>query len=194
MKPTERENLNRLIFATSNMRYLRGLAVLPTGLLMIAFPFLGHLSTRQPAIAGIALTVSIVIAVDATRRINKFYDRQYGKVDTTGPYGFPTIGIAVWGAIFGILLVNGRQAELSLTAVWLAAFFWGIYMSSSGYRWHYLVITACFALLAPHWNAIGELWQSVMLGAAFAVSGLMDHLLLARLLPAPKEDNPFNVA
>jgi hypothetical protein len=67
-------------------------------------------------------------------------------------------------------------------ALWLAAFCFGIYMSSSGYRWFYLVLTAVFAALTPYWVGLHR-YQSLVLGLAFALAGVMDHLLLRKLLP-----------
>ncbi len=185
MERNARDDLQGLIFATLNLRYLRGLTIVPFGIWMALFPLLGHMTRWSQLGAGAGLRIATVLAVISTRRLNRHYDERYGRVEANHRRGFPGAGFGVWGAVFIVLTVQGVHG-VPAVALWLAALFFGIYMSSSGYRWYYLVLAAVFAGLTPWWVGIGD-WQAPLLGLAFALAGVMDHLLLRRLLPVHGE-------
>lgn len=186
-------DLQRTIYATAHFRYLRGLAMLPVGLLCIVFPLFGHLSGTHRTLAMLGFLLSCLAAVAGIRYISLYYTRRYGTVARDRTARSYLAGMLVWAAIYlGCAMLDHRQPGLGFEAVWLAAFFWGIYMSSEGRRWHYLVIAAAFAAFTPFWAQIGD-WQTVLIGLAFVAGGLMDHMVLARLLPAPPEDLPSGV-
>ncbi len=180
------DDLQGLIFATSNLRYLRGLSMLPAGLFMVLFSCLYQVSGGNPYVAAFVFLAALGAGAWASWRINRYYDCQYGKVEPGNWKGFPSLGLAVWGGIFGVLITI-RPPGQPIQALWIAAFFWGIYMSSSGYRWFYLLLAAAFAILAPYWSAIGD-WRTAALGISFVVAGIMDHLLLRRLLPGERKE------
>jgi len=183
-------DLQRLIFTTSNSGFLRGLICLPTWLFFITCPLLGHLSMRHSKLAGFGLLVAFAVAVVSTKQLHDFYNRHYGKVTASEGSPLIIIGIGVWAiAAFGCFVIDGKyHPQFSLAAFWFASFFWGIFMHSAGHRWYYLVASICFVLLVPYWRELGETWQTVILAVAFIATGVMDHLLLTRLLPPIAKD------
>ncbi len=163
--------------------------MLPMGFCFIAFPLLGRLSRSHGTIAGAGLFITIAVTIVATKQLYDFYDRRYGKVESSKKSWLLWVGMGIWGLAFlRCLILDGLHPQFSLAALWFAGFFWGIYTSSAGRRWHYLVLTACFVFLVPYWGELGQTWQNIVIGAAFIAAGVMDHWLLTRLLPThPKE-------
>jgi hypothetical protein len=195
MSSTSQQNLQRIMFATSNLQQLRGLTMLPVGFWLVALPFIGHLSSLQPLLALTLLVVCTAIAIEANRRIKQYYERTYGTVRAAGWKGFPATGTAIWVLLLVYILVVAHQPTgPSLLVLWVAAFFWGMYMSSSGYRWHYLILTVFFAAMVPFWNSIPEVWQWAIIGLSFAAAGIADHMLLTKLLPVPLGGDPGTTA
>lgn len=149
------------------------------------------MSHRGIAFAGLFITIAVTIIV--TKQIYNFYDRRYGKVESSEKSWFLPVGMAIWGlALLQCIILDGLHPKLSLAVLWLATFFWGIYMNSAGHRWHYLVLTVCFVLLVPYWGELSQGWQNAIIGAAFVSGGAMDHLLLTRLLPASPKDQTLS--
>jgi hypothetical protein len=108
MERDARNELQGLIFATSNLRYLRGLSVLPMGLWMALFPILGYVTRWNLMFAGVGLLFATVLMILAVRRINRYYDQRYGRVEVRKKNGFPEAGTAVWGAVLGVLVMQGE--------------------------------------------------------------------------------------
>ncbi len=185
MNQSTHNRLEELIFATTNVQYLRGCTMLPVGLLFVAFPLLPHFAKTQPLFAFSGLLAGAAIVISLTVEINRHYDEYYGRVEPGSWKRFPAVGLAVWGGVAVTLMSTGRDRE---AALWVGAFFWGIYMTSSGYRWFYLPVAVAFASISPFWGNLSDAWKTAGLGLALLGTSLADHFLLRKLLLSKREE------
>ena len=181
---------NRLISATHGYGSLRGLIYAPAGLMNAASPLLDAAWPRGGTArewVSVAMFASVVVAFFAAL---SFYRRRFGIVRHNVTTAQVISGIAFFAAMFA---VRGPQAA-SLHCVWWAAFYLACYLSPYGLRNYSLWFAALFLglggltqagvlpnqqFLPGGTHAVGQsfIWL------ALSVHGLLDHLLLLRLLP-----------
>lgn len=195
MRPRSNEKLTdpeRIRFVASAFPVLQGLKQVPIGLFSLMV-FVGHAGlwpwyeSWQP-ISGL-LFLSLAIAME--RGLSVYYGRAYGRVehpDDHGRRGLVILGVlALVGAFFLDVVVSPPVSVVGLVvAVWL----WGAWLEARRFRAHYAATAALLTVVSLFPLAgvtTPEQHFDVVLPAAFGlamvVNGLVDHLLLRRLLP-----------
>ena len=181
---------NRLIAATRGYSSLRGLIYAPAGLMNAASPLLDAAWPRGGTArewVRVAMFASVVVAFFAAL---SFYRRRFGVVRHSFSAAQIIGVIAYTAAMFAL---RGPHSA-SLHCVWWAAFYLACYLSPYGLRVYSLWFAALFlglggltqAGILPNeqflpggTHAVGQsfIWL------ALSIHGLLDHLLLLRLLP-----------
>lgn len=180
---------NRLIAATRGYSSLRGLLYAPAGLMNAVSPLLqGRGIVRE----WISLAIFLAVML-ATVAAWLYYRRRFGIVRYS--YSKTQIaGLSIAGIVYfvGMFAIRGPHAA-SLNFVWWAAFYLACYLSPYGLRTYSLWFAAFMLGLAaltqagvlpngpfvPGGSHPGE----ALIWLAFSIHGLLDHLLLLRLLP-----------
>jgi hypothetical protein len=175
--------------AASENSYLRGLFGIPAGLLAI-LAALGNWNVGPLRHAWVFLAAVVVLGLGCLP-IKAFYDAHYGRVTlSTQQRTRATLVPLVLGPLLFLasLLLRSRASwSLDLPVNPVAALFAVAmlvgYAVTVGVRAHHLVI--CGALLVagllPVWNGADPSNVGLVLGgAAVALSGIFDHLLLVR--------------
>ena len=87
----------------------------------------------------------------------------------------------MWVAVLVFCTIaDGTDTRLSLTALWMAAFFLFMYFAVGLWRLYYLVLSLMFVAFVPSWATMSHIHRSELLAAAFVSAGLLDHFWLAR--------------
>lgn len=192
LRPAHRRSVS--VAGTLGYSSLRGLIYAPAGLLNAASPLLDD---RGVVREWISLTIFLAVIV-ATLAAWSFYRRRFGIVRysySKAQVAWMTVGGIAYFA--GMLAIRGPHAA-SVQCAWWAAFYLGCYLVPYRLRAYSLWFAALFLVLGfltqagvlpnepflPGGSRAGEtfIWM------AFALHGLLDHLLLLRLLPRATPD------
>ena len=198
---------NRLIAVTTGFKSLQGLIYAPMALLNVAVSVLDHRDTQNPqgadARAG-AILALFPCAIAASLAASVYYRRRFGVVRSKRR-GLNAL-LLTFATIMAVLTLGGAgyvdgslythsvaSYPVSFTCLWWARFYLVCYLRPYRVRLHSLWFSALFL-------GLGFLTQSgvvpksqflmgsgragdIFIWLAFAVHGLLDHLLLLRLLP-----------
>lgn len=192
--------LQRLRYVTERYEQLQGLRLVPLGI-----PFLfssawrgGHLAWASGATGlgarlwFLALTAA---AIGLSAIAKAYYQRRFGDVQAAATAKAPLAAFA-FTALFVLAgsLEAGHQPHVSTPALILALGIGYVGLVGGRVRVHYLAVAAAvalfstFGLLGVPFHTRDVLWDRLV-GLAFVVIGLGDHLLLRRtLVPVPHAD------
>jgi hypothetical protein len=207
-----RRQLRRLRFVSARYEALQGLRQVQTGVLWLLLALWAGVlfspggmrpsSGLVAALATILLVGAMVGSLLLDRRIKRWYERTYGRVEPDpaarrieriGQAGLVTVvivivslglldGLADWGVLGGCALV--ALAVAALTA-WR---YGGVRMVDLALAASYALLTILAAAGAwSHRYAFAIICATN--GVAFVVAGLLDHLLLARALRVPETED-----
>lgn len=199
---------NRLIALTKGFQQLRGLIYAPVALANAAFCIWAHMDPQHPqsqeAPLG-ALFALFSCALAASFAAWLYYRRRFGVVRPRRPGGvyaplMTLVGLVAILALFGAMWVDVAAYEhpvnrypLSFTCLAWALVYLAFYLYPFRLRSHSLWFAALFLGLA-FLTLIGVVPKSqffegsglagvMLIWLAFSLHGLLDHLLLLRLLP-----------
>jgi hypothetical protein len=182
----EREQLES---AAAENSYLRGLFGVPVGLLAI-LAALGNWNVGPFRHSWVFLAAAAVIGLTCLP-IKAFYDTHYGRVTlSAGQRNRATVAVVIMVPllVLGSLLLRSRTSwsldlHVNPTAASIAVAMLVSYAVTVGLRAHHLVICGglLVAGLLPVWTGGDPSNVGLVLaGAAIALSGIFDHLLLVR--------------
>jgi hypothetical protein len=172
--------------AAANYSYLRGLFLIPLGLLTIAAALAN--SEVGPFVHAWAFPVAVVVLGAACLPINRYYNDNYGRLEPSSAQqtrGAVAVAIGL-AAIVGVSTLLRSRADWSLdlpvnaTAVSFGLVMLISYAIGVGLKTHHVVIWG--ALLAtgalPIWNGADPSNTGLALaGVALIASGIFDHRL-----------------
>jgi hypothetical protein len=188
---------NRLIAVTKGFQQLRGLIYAPAGILNVAIS-LDRLNPHS-SLATVGIIALFLCATAAMFAANWYYRRRFGVVRPR--HRVLNAVLMTVGAIVGLVTMVGawcldaspRMAPVSFMCLWWALFYVACYLHPYAVRPHSLWFAALFLgfcvltqmgvvpksqfFLGP--GRAGE----ILIWLAFSLHGLLDHLLLLRLLP-----------
>jgi hypothetical protein len=204
---------NRLVAATEGFQQLRGLIYAPAGLANVgvllinrAWPFEAR-TTGASAWPAIVFFLAIVLsAFGATVAAFSYYRRRFGVVRPKCGGGqnalrLTLVTIVAVGTLIGAMYVDSSfwihpaaSYPVSFTCLWWALFYLACYLCPYRVRPHSLWFAAlflgfCFLTLTGvvpksqfFLSGSGSAGE-IFIWLAFSIHGLLDHLLLLRLLP-----------
>jgi len=188
----------RLISVTSSFNWLQGLVYAPVALMNAAYPAIDMIWHKGVSrdLAKLGLFLCVVVGFFVARR---YYRRRFGVVRATFPTGLKRYfcGLAIIATPFLMFAADGLDAwgpyYLSMTCLSWAIFYLGCYLVPFRLRsyslWFAVLCTALCFLTQTGTIPKEEFFLGrstlglVFVWLAFAVHGLLDHLLLERLLP-----------
>lgn len=194
----DQQHLDRIRLLSARFHELRGLRVALAGV-CIALIVGGYLAlSAQPTNNGtmVALVVSFIPVIPGVWLLNRYYATTFGRQAPSTPPAhlqwvplvFMTLAMVVNAAIPSMPSAAPTAITAALISVWLVVRDWP-------HRAHYLMVTAAVGigiavsasgagLLPPHLT-LGTLF--VLLGLSFVPVGLLDHLLLVRLMKEARQ-------
>jgi hypothetical protein len=168
---------------------LRGLHQVAVGVMMLfMIPALG---LDSPWNIWLLLVLFVLLGVSCWR-IRFYYERRFGYVEPrTRPWYWgcgqhPTRQMLFWIAVILLTVAAAKVFRVSIfTPGWLLGIVFGGFFALEKKPWYYLLFAVTFFVLAvlnrtPHHNLLLiEIW---LLPFALIFTGILDHLLLVRLL------------
>jgi hypothetical protein len=196
---------NRLIALTKGFQYLQGLLYVPLALLNFAVAISSSSARLSPLGSRIqagAILILFPCAIAASFAASSYYRRRFGLVRTkrTGSPYFWLAMVAAPLILFGAMYVDGSlythpaaSYPVSFTCLAWALFYVACYLQPYRVRPHSLWFAALF-FVACFLTATGTVPKrqfflgsggagEILIWCAFSIHGLLDHLLLLRLLP-----------
>lgn len=191
---------NRLIAVTKGFQQLRGLIYAPAGVLNVAVAS-GHLNPNSSLAKVGGIVALFLCAIAAMFAANWYYRRRFGVVRSKH-WALNTLLMTV-GVIVGLVTLFGawyldgspRMASypVSFMCLWWALFYVACYLHPYAVRPHSLWFAALFFGLcvltqmgvvpkSQFFLGLGRAGDTLV-WLAFSLHGLLDHLLLLRLLP-----------
>ena len=181
--------------ATAGLSYLRGLLLIPLGVVLI----LSALANESvgPFRHDWAFPLALGLAALACMPIARFYREHYGRMSPSARQQAReavALAAAVAVMLFGALLLRSRadwslDLPVNAIAVAFAAVMLVSYAAGPGIRPHHLAIwgTLFVAGAVPLWDG-GDPSNAglVMAGVAVIASGALDHRLLVRTFGGPR--------
>jgi len=198
------QDLERVRYVTTNFNYLQGLAMMPVGVIFLAF---AAIEVGWLPVPGWGSIVGLGLALVLAWTAHQYYNRTFGRVvsESCIPRN-PN-----WGAIIGVWTLGlGLMIGALLLDTWLnppvilfglttAALTFAYYWPRRSFAAHYLAIAGVIALISLFPLVGGSIdnpvfrpsiLSFVIMGLLFVVGGLFDHILLARTLkPIPEANN-----
>jgi hypothetical protein len=185
MPPAEQTVERRALeSAVANSLYLRGLGLVPLGL-MFVFGALAMWEVGPLRHLGVAY-LAIVLPAALLLWINRYYEEHYGRVTPSPSHRVRTMvhiavtlaaAVGAWLLIWSLdLPLNAFAAAWSVTMLMATAF-------TVGLRKHRVIIwgSLLVAGLLPVWDGADASTSAWLLGGvAFIATGILDHRLLAR--------------
>jgi hypothetical protein len=203
---------NRLIAVTKGFQPLRGLIYVPAGLLNVALS-VANSSGYHPhhSVAEVLGFLALFpCAIAATFAAWWYYRRRFGVVRSKCRGGRSVLLLTVGTMVAIVTLVGAMYVDdtfyehpaasypVSLTCLWWAILYVSFYLAPYGVRPHSLWFAAlffglCFLTLvgvAPKSQFFMGSGRAgdIVIWLAFSVHGLLDHLLLLRLLPKASQE------
>ncbi len=193
----DQHRLDRIRLLSARFHELQGLRVALAGACM-AFVVGGYLATPQPTNNGamIAMLVSFIPVVAGMPRLNRYYATTFGRQVWSPPrkwpvfflFGYTCVGVWLNATIPAIPAGAPTTWTVALVSIWVAARDWP-------WRGYYLLPALAVAgglaasapvggLLAPNLT-LGVMF--LLLGGSMAAVGLLDHLLLLKLMKEARE-------
>ena len=194
------ERLERIRLLSARFHELQGLRVALAGAIM-ALVVGGYLLTApEPSHDGamIALLVSFVLIAPGVWSLKRYYATTFGR-QVAGPRRKPWPTLLIWWAYFAVAWTLNAQFEaipagapavatVAFASVWMAIRDWP-------WRAHYLLapaaVTVGFIASAPITGVLQPgmtlAMISLLLGASMVPIGLLDHLLLVKLMKEVRE-------
>jgi hypothetical protein len=200
---------DRLLAVTRGFQSLRGLIFVPLGLLVVAMSVaisVFHLNRENSAVQAVALFALFPCALAASVAAWVYYRRRFGVVQYQWRSWNTLLqmftGIVLAAAAPVAVALDERPVSLypvSFWCLWWALLYLACYLSPYRLRPHSLWFAAVFlglclltlAGVAPRSQfSIGSTHAGdIFIWLAFSVHGLLDHLLLLRLLPKASPDH-----
>lgn len=195
----DQHHLDRIRLLSARFHQLQGLRVALTGV-CIALIVGGYLVfSPQPTDNGsmVALAVSFVPVIPGVWLLNRYYATTFGRQVLSPPeqrylpvfvFFYFLLGMILNATIPAIPAGAPTAVTTALISVWVAIRDWP-------YRAHYLLVTAAVVLgfavsasgagLLPAHLTLGTIF--VLLGASFVAVGVLDHLLLVKLMKEARQ-------
>lgn len=202
-----REQLERVRLLSRRFHELQGLRVALAGALLALVVGVYVLTTPEPSTNGalIAMLLSFVLIVPGVWSLNRYYATKFGR-QVWSPPQHPSRIQLVFLAYFVVAWTLNARFEaipagvptvttVAFASIWLAVRDWP-------WRAHYLLAPAAvgigFIASAPMMGIL-EPGMTVsmlflLLGASMVPIGLLDHLLLVRLMKEARELQPASLA
>jgi hypothetical protein len=192
-EPMRRNDLQR---TTAGLSYLRGLLLVPAGLVLILSALAN--SNVGPLRDDWAFLLGLGIAGLACLPIARFYREHYGRMSPSArQQARDTMAFAAAPAVMfgGALLLRSRaEWSLDLPVNAIAVAFAGVmlisYAAGAGIRAHHIAIWGGLLVAGgvPLWDGPDPSNAGlVMAGVAVIASGALDHLLLVRTFGSPRD-------
>jgi hypothetical protein len=192
----ETVDYKQLRFVASNFLELQGLRQVALGIVLVLMILALRLEEPWSLVLFALLMALLGIA---WWRIGKYYEHRFGRVENRAASYFSRIrNLQGWRSLVWIALVMmSLWATLSLnlnilTPGWFLGLLFAGYFALGNRRWYYLLCALPFFALdllnrPPQAGILTiEIW---ILPFAFILTGILDHLLLARLLPGVRANS-----
>lgn len=190
-------SLQRIENVTANFFFWQGLRFAPLGLALLIGIVVSAQFADARAIRLLVLMSSVVAGVLLSSSAGRWYTRTYGRVRTAPERTFRRDRLK-WNLVYPLML-----ASLLIDAWWKGPLFisgpvWAAAIvayrnSTGGGRVHYLFIAGTLsatlflpAILDP--GKASLIFFFALLGGAYTIGGILDHLELRRIMPRPAED------